>query len=112
MLAADKFDIVGTAPDGKVALRMCAEIAPDAIVLDISIPELNGMEVARRLRAAGYKAPIVFLSTNVDFVMDAMEAGGSAFVSKQLMSSDLGTAIREALAGRVFVSGWPKGKAK
>jgi DNA-binding NarL/FixJ family response regulator len=104
ILTANHFDIIGTAPDGKVALEMYAELVPDVIVLDISMPKLNGIATAKRLRADGCKAAIVFLSADTDFVMEAIAAGGSAFVAKSLMNSDLLIAIQEALAGRVFIS--------
>lgn len=106
LLTADQFDIVGTAQDGNIALELCFSTDPDVIVLDISMPGLNGLEVARRLRNAGSRAAIVFLSAE-ESVIEAMEAGGSAFVAKTLVASDLLIAIREALAGRKFVSTFP-----
>jgi DNA-binding NarL/FixJ family response regulator len=77
---------------------------PEVVVLDISMPGLNGIEVARRLRSSGCQAAIVFLSADTEFMMAAMDAGASAFVRKTLASADLWFAIKEALAGRVFVS--------
>lgn len=68
------------------------------------MPGLNGIEVAKRLRSSGCQAAIVFFSADTEFMMAAMDAGGSAFVKKTLISSDLWSAIKEALAGRVFVS--------
>lgn len=98
------YDIVGTAPNGKSAIAAFEATTPDVLVLDISMPGLNGIEVARRLRSAGCQAAIVFLSGNEEFASAALKAGGSGFVSKPQISSDLLVAIREALAGRVFVS--------
>ena len=77
---------------------------PEVVVLDISMPGLNGVEVARRLRSSGSQAAIVFFSAETEFMMAAMDAGASAFVKKTLISSDLWFAIQEALAGRMFVS--------
>jgi len=98
------YEIVGTAPDGESAIAAFKTTTPDAVVLDISMPRLDGIEVARRLRSSGSPAAIVFLSGDVEFMMAALEAGGSGFVAKWLIGSDLPVAIREALAGRVFVS--------
>ncbi len=98
------YEIVGTAADGKSAIAAFERTTPDVVVLDISMPGLTGIEVARRLRSSGCIAPIVFLSAEMEFVMAALEAGGSGFVRKTLLDSDLPVAIREALAGRVFVS--------
>jgi FixJ family two-component response regulator len=77
---------------------------PEVVVLDISMPGPSGIEVAKRLRSSGCQAAIVFLSGDIEFMMAAMDAGGSAFVKKTMISSDLWFAIKEALAGRVFVS--------
>ena|SRR5271165_2036714 len=105
------YDIVGAEPDGISAIAAVEKTAPDVVVLDISMPGLSGIEVARLLRSAGCRAAIVFLSGELDFMSDdmefmttALEAGGSGFVAKRAISSDLPVAIREALAGRVFVS--------
>ncbi len=98
------YDIVGTTPDGKSAIAAVAATSPDVVVLDVSMPGLDGVDVARRLRTAGCLAPIVFLSADMEFMMAAMEAGGSGFVTKKRLVSDLPLALREVLAGRVFLS--------
>ena len=103
-LLKPNYDIVGTVPDGKSAIAAFAATSPDVVVLDVSMPGLDGMEVAKRLRTSGCMAPIVFLSGEMEFMMSAMEAGGSGFVTKARIVSDLPLAIREALAGRVFLS--------
>jgi DNA-binding NarL/FixJ family response regulator len=97
-------DIVGSAASGSAALGAYAATAPDVIVLDISMPGRNGIEVAKRLRRAGSGAAIIFFSADDELVTAALEAGGSAYVSKTLVASDLRVAIAEALAGRIFVS--------
>jgi len=107
ILNADAYEIVGTAPNAAVALGMVAETAPQVILLDISMPGMSGIELATRLRAGGCKALIIFVSSDDALAADAMSAGGSAYVSKNLIASDLQLAIREALAGRSFVSLWP-----
>ena len=97
------FEIVGTAASGPAAIEAVAETAPDLIVLDISMPGFNGIEVARRLRRAGCQAAIVFFSADDALSELALEAGGSAYVSKRLIDLHLRTAIVEAMAGRQFV---------
>jgi CheY-like chemotaxis protein len=97
-------EIAGTALDGKSAIAAHKTTTPDVVVLDVSMPGLNGIEVARQLRASASLAVIVFLSADMEFTMAAMEAGGSAFVKKTLITTDLWIAIKEALAGRTFVS--------
>ena len=99
--------IVGTAADGNSALALVEKTSPDVIVLDVSMPGLSGIDVAWRLRRSGCKAAIVFVSASEESVEAALEAGGSAFISKSLIDADLLVAIEEALAGRTFVSLFP-----
>lgn len=103
VLEAD-YEIVGSTSDGLAAIDAVAALEPDVIVLDISMPGLDGIEVAGRLRAAGCRAAIVFLSADDALSEVALEAGGSAYVSKRLIDSDLRIAITEALAGRRYVA--------
>jgi DNA-binding NarL/FixJ family response regulator len=106
-LLTPSYDIIGT-HDGKSAIAAFEATQPDVLVLDISMPKLNGIEVARHLRRSGCQAAIIFMSGSEDRVTEALEAGGSAFVSKTSVASDLPVAIEEALAGRVFVSNLSK----
>jgi two-component system sensor histidine kinase ChiS len=103
----EHYEIVGTAPDGKSAIAACGTTAPDVVVLDVFMPRLSGIEVAKLLRSAGCQAVIIFLSDDTESVMAALDAGGSAFVSKARIGSDLSIAIAEALSGRQFVSEMP-----
>jgi len=111
-LLASEHEVVGSAGDGLAAISAVAATDPDVIVLDISMPGLNGIEVARRLRSAGCKAAIVFLSADDGLSEIAMEAGGSAYVSKSLVDSDLRTAIAEAMAGRRYMALCREGKKR
>ena len=110
VLGAD-YEIIGSASNGKEAIQAVAATEPDVIVLDISMPELDGIEVTRRIRAAGCRAAIVFLSADDALSEEAIEAGGSAYVSKRMIDSDLRAAIAEALAGRRYVALW-QGRGK
>jgi len=100
------FEIVATVSDGDAALDAAITLKPDLMVLDISMPFLNGIEVARRLTAIGSKVKIVFLTVmeDPDLVRAALAAGGSAYVVKSRVTTDLQRAINEVLAGHVFVS--------
>jgi DNA-binding NarL/FixJ family response regulator len=105
------FEVVGTVADGHSAIGALANTTADVVVLDIAMPGLDGVEVARRLRGAGCPAAIVFFSVDMDFLTSdvkfmaaALQAGGTGFVAKRLLASDLPLAIQEAVAGRVFVS--------
>ena len=99
-------EIVGAVKDGPAALAAVGALRPDVIVLDISMPGMNGLEVAGRLRRAGSAVPIVFLTIHDDeeLVLATQAAGGIGYVVKTLLSSDLVIAVNEACAGRRYVS--------
>ena len=92
--------------DGESVLRDWTRLRPNVIVLDISMGDLNGIEVARRLRNSGFSSPIIFLTVHrdPDFVKAALDAGGSGYVVKSRMGKDLPLAIDAAFSGKRFVS--------
>ena len=98
--------VVGTAHDGVEALDAVGTLRPDVVVLDISMPGMTGLEVASTLRHQGSSAAVVFLTVHADhdFVVAAQEAGGTGYVIKRRLVSDLMVAVQEARAGRSFVS--------
>src|SRR5262245_47983688 len=101
-----EFDVVATVGDGQAAIEEAARLKPDVLVLDISMPVVNGIEAARQLRAAGDQARIVILTVHEDpdFVRSAHQAGAEGYVVKSRLASDLLVAMNEVLAGRTFVS--------
>lgn len=101
--------IVGEVQDGAAALTAAARLQPDVIVLDISMPGMSGLDVAVRLREAGSRAAIVFLTVHADpeFVQAAQAAGAIGYVVKPRLASDLLHAVRDARARRPFVSPLP-----
>jgi DNA-binding NarL/FixJ family response regulator len=101
-LLATECDVVGTVTDGQQALDAAMELKPDVLVLDISMPVLNGIETARRLKEAGAETRIVFLTMYDDpgIVREALKAGALGYVTKQCIASDLVAAIKKAHAGR------------
>jgi response regulator NasT len=103
-ILADSCEIVGTAHDGLVAIDLAAELNPDVIVLDVSMPGKNGLEVAAAVRARGIGAALVFVSAHDDaeFLEVARAAGGLAYVVKPRLSTDLVPAVAAASEGRPF----------
>src|SRR4030095_13036126 len=81
---ASRCQIVGAVKDGRPAIEAAGTLKPDVIVLDISMPGMGGFEVANRLKAAGSKAAVVFLTIHDDeeFVRAAREVGGLGYVLK------------------------------
>jgi DNA-binding NarL/FixJ family response regulator len=108
-LLRDSFEIVGIASDGTSALETIVALDPDLAVLDISMPGMSGIEVARELRNRGARAKIVFLTVHedTDILATCIAAGGLGYVVKVLMETDLVPAMNEALEGREFVSRFP-----
>src|SRR5208283_4000742 len=100
------FEIVGMVSDGVSALEAILTLDPDVAVLDISMPGMSGIEVARELKKRGSTTKIVFLTVHEDpdILATCLAAGGLGYVVKVLMDTDLIPAMNEALADRVFVS--------
>lgn len=104
MLAEDH-DVAAVASNGRQALAMAAEVNPDVIVLDISMPELDGFQTFDALERAGSRTPVVFLSMHDagEYVAAAFQRGGRGYVVKSRLARDLPSAIEQALLGRLFV---------
>ncbi len=105
-LLESSYDVVAAVSDGEAALEAVESLSPDVAVLDISMPGLTGIEVARRLKECRSRTRVVFLTVHDDrdFLLESLEAGGYGYVVKSCMASELETAIDKALAGRNFVS--------
>jgi DNA-binding NarL/FixJ family response regulator len=102
--------IVGEFRDAESVLREYDKLKPDVIILDISMGCTSGIDVARRLRDSGRLAKIVFLTVHEDqeFVSAALGAGGSAYVVKSAMGTDLISALQAAVEGKLFVSSFTR----
>lgn len=98
--------IVGEAGDARSAIEQAQLQSPDVIVLDIGLPDLNGMEVVVRLREAGSQAKIVVLSAYSDkrFVTEMLRSGASAYVTKSAAGTELVRAIRAVVSGQGYFS--------
>ncbi len=105
-LLQSTFDVVGVAHDGLEMVDEAMRLNPDIIVADISMPGLDGIEAAHRLREMGAKATMVFLTIHEspEFVEACLAEGALGFVLKTQMKADLIPAINSALSGQCFVS--------
>ena len=103
---ADQFDIVGVADSGLEAVKSVRELDPDVLVMDITMPLLNGIEAAVQLRAVHPRTKILFLTIHEEpeYISAAFRTGALGYVTKRRLASDLVAAIRAVFEGREFLS--------
>jgi DNA-binding NarL/FixJ family response regulator len=105
-LLEPEFELVGVVQDGRSLIAEAARIRPEVIVLDISMPLLNGIEAAQQIRKSDPRVKLIFLTMHPDvaFVRDAFRAGASGYLLRRAAVSELVTAIRETLNGRSYLT--------
>jgi DNA-binding NarL/FixJ family response regulator len=111
LLNAD-FDIVGVVADGRELVSAAEKLRPDVMVVDISMPLLNGIEAVRQIKKVHPEIKVVFLTMHPDaaYAVSAFKAGASGYVLKHSAPDELITAIREGLKGRTYVTPLIAGK--
>jgi len=99
-------EVVGKVEDGRDLLEAALRLNPDVVVMDISMPSLNGLEAARHLRKLLPHCKIVFLTMHADstYILAAFEAGASGYLLKRSAGSELQQAVTTVLAGRQYVT--------
>jgi DNA-binding NarL/FixJ family response regulator len=99
-------EIVGTAVDGRALVDLAANTRPEVIVLDISMPRLNGMDACAQLRRKMPELRLIFLTVNEDpdIAAEAIRLGASGYLLKSSASVELFTAIDQALAGKIYIT--------
>jgi DNA-binding NarL/FixJ family response regulator len=103
---ADGIEVVGEAADGREAVRLAKELQPDVVLMDVRMPELDGIEATRRLRQAGVEARVLVLTTfDLDeYVYGAIRAGASGFLLKDAPREQLVTAVRTVARGEALLA--------
>lgn len=106
ILKPPRFEIVAEAADGLAAIQKAEELKPDLILLDLDLPHLNGLEVARRVRKVSPNSTILFLSaaTFPDLIRAALDTGAAGYVVKFDVADELLLAIEAVLRGEQFIS--------
>ncbi len=103
---AEGVEVVADAGSGPEAIGLVAETSPDVVVLDVNMPEMDGLEVTRRLREGGNDCRILILSMhdNPEYVLEALRAGADGYVLKDADPSELREAVRVVAAGKEYLS--------
>jgi len=98
--------VVGTAAEGREAVRQVVQLQPQVVILDIAMPQMNGIEAAREIRERAPQSRVVILSmySSAEHVFHALEAGARAYVLKESAASEIVAAVRAAHAGRRYLS--------
>jgi DNA-binding NarL/FixJ family response regulator len=106
LILEPEFDLVGSVEDGQALLTAAQQLKPDVILLDISMPKLNGIDAARQLRKLLPSAKIIFVTmhSDADYVSEAFRAGACGYILKRSAATELLTSIREVLKGHHYVS--------
>ena len=102
----DQYTIVGEASDGRTAVEMADSLQPDIVVMDISMPKLNGVEATRKILADHPHMKIIALSMHADrrYVMQMLDAGASGYLIKNSASEDMVRALGIVVGGQSFLS--------
>ena len=106
LAGAPDIEVVADVGDGREAVRIAAQLLPDVIVMDVSMPDLNGIEAAHLLREKCPKTRIVMLSMHAssEHVHRALEAGAAGYVLKESAAAEVIAAVRTVCAGRLYLS--------
>jgi len=105
-LLESKYEVVGTVADGKALITAAQQLRPDIIVVDISMPEMNGLAAVQVMRQTVPSAKFIVLSVHSEqaYVSEAFRVGVRGYVSKRAAAAELLTAIKQVLEGRPYVT--------
>jgi DNA-binding NarL/FixJ family response regulator len=100
------FEVVGEAPDGRTGVRMAGELRPDLVVMDLRMPELNGIDATLQILMAVPSTKVIGVTANADArsTRDMLRAGASGLVAKDVAFDELLTAIRAVMKGDIYLS--------
>jgi DNA-binding NarL/FixJ family response regulator len=101
-----KWQVIAEASDGLQAVHKAEELKPDLVLLDIGLPELNGIEAARRIRKVAPASKILFLSQeySAEVVQEALSVGACGYIFKAYVGSELLLAVETVIQGKQFIS--------
>lgn len=98
--------VVGEAENGRTAVQQAKKLAPDIVILDVAMPDLNGIEAARQIigECPGVKVIAVSMHSDRRYVAEMLKAGASAYLSKDYAFDELENAIKAVISGKVYLS--------
>lgn len=105
-ILSERFDVVGTVTDGLALIEAAGQLRPDVIVLDIAMPQLNGLDAGQQIKKSMPSVKLIYLTMNSDpyLVRHAFHKGASGFLLKQGSASELPDAIERVLSGRTYIT--------
>jgi DNA-binding NarL/FixJ family response regulator len=101
-----EFEVIGVVTDGRTLLHAAAESKPDIIIVDINMPQLNGLDAGEQIKKKLPRTKLVYLTMNMsaEIAAEAFRRGASAFVLKQSAAEELLRAVRDVLKGQTYLS--------
>ncbi len=99
-------EIVGEAADGKVAVQLARQLLPDLVLMDVTMPGLNGLDATRRIQQEAPRVKVIIVSMHAteSMVLDALKAGAAGYLPKDAPAEELKTAIEAIMADRIYLS--------
>lgn len=103
--AEPDLEVVGTAADGREALALTTQLTPNLVLMDVSMPDINGVELTRQLKGRFTNLHVIILTVHEDesLLQEAIEAGASGYIVKRAIGSELIDAIRTVWSGNIYV---------
>ena len=106
--AQPDISVIGDAPDGKIAVAEVARLRPDVVLMDVRMPEVNGLDAARQILSAGWEPPVRVLMLTTfdidDYVYEALSVGASGFMLKDAPAEELIRAVRVVAEGQALLA--------
>ncbi|EEN85504.1 MULTISPECIES: response regulator [Rhodococcus] len=106
--AQSDISVIGDAPDGKIAVAEVARLRPDVVLMDVRMPEMNGLDAARQILSAGWEPPVRVLMLTTfdidDYVYEALSVGASGFMLKDAPAEELIRAVRVVAEGQALLA--------